>query len=103
MPINKWSNGWEKKLIFIMIDLNPLIILIKSLLFNFLTALKPDLSILVPRVWKLYFFLHMVWKVIKLVLVVLKSDQVSPFVSWPLVNLTDWHMNQLKIDTYPPN
>jgi hypothetical protein len=36
---------------------------------------------LVPRVWQLYFFLPKVWKVTKLVLVVLKSDQVNHSVS----------------------
>jgi hypothetical protein len=38
-------------------------------------------TLLVPRVWKLYFFFLKVWKVTKLVLVVLKSDQVSSSVS----------------------
>ena len=52
---------------------------------------------------KLYFFLPRVWKVTKLVLVVLKSDQVSPSVSWPLVDLTNWLVDQLEVDTWPIN
>ena len=51
-----------------------------------------------PRVWELYFFPLRVWKVTKLVHEVLKIDQISPSVSWPLVDLTDWHVDQLKID-----
>ena len=38
MPINKWNNEWERKLIFIMTNLNSSIILTNSSPFNFLTA-----------------------------------------------------------------
>jgi hypothetical protein len=41
--------------------------------------------------------------VIKLVLVVLKSNQISPSVNQPLVDLTDGHVDQLEVDTRPLN
>jgi hypothetical protein len=51
------------------------------ILRNDLIYLKGLNTLLVPRIWKLYFFLPRVWKVTKLVIVVLKNDQVSPSVS----------------------
>jgi hypothetical protein len=55
---------------------NHIIIFINKSVFN--QGLN---TLLVPMVWKFYFFLPRVWKITKLVLMVLKSDQVSPFVS----------------------